>query len=759
MSNNDDIQWLESYLRYGYDPEVQRFEDNNMAYFQANPYFALPPPSQMSHPSPGTSHTRFQPPYPQGRPSAERTNVRPTGVTSSSAPAPFPAQSRPPQAPPRYAPPSTGAPPPVSQTQGSQVHFLPARGPESYQNLAQQALYHSQRAPSPQPPQPTQPYPPATTAASAAPAATAAPAAPAPPPTKTAPPQPRNTGSPQLLNPTQTQLPNSAPPRAPQSGPPTGPPRAWTTMPDGNRTASSAAPGRAPPPTSKTVPPEAQRTVHHPTPKPMPSPPAYSAPPQNPPVSQATGGFNQAPTAGSFTAPSQGIPQNPPVNQNAGGSNQNSSAAPYRVSPQTLVQNLATSQHTGGPYQGSAAGPQQTPSHSMPKMPQPGGQPAPAPAPGPAPSQVIPQKQKFNASTGPEPGNPAKKRRVEPPKTSQQPASVAFTNAAHPSIPLGGLSAFSYSPATTPGLKAKDYLKHRADIVKPIDEADAARKLAYDPKTIARDVLIASGRHPTEEALNHHLFRLRDVFTHVENGSDLATFRWDLVDSHEARDQGRTGAPLPPSNQPSAPRPAPPHLNFPSVPVPPSSAQPQQALPPNPEPRVQLSQPPPSAQISFQSPSPQVQHPPRTGGPSHLHPPYTPLPPQPQSQPQSRSPPKTPASAMVGKRGPGRPPGSGNKPKQQPVPTTSAQPVEYQVFGCQWTNCRARLHNLEGLKKHIFKVHVSQQLTCGWKGCTHPEPMPAALLFKHVKKDHLDSIAWRLGDGPSVPTPGEKASG
>ncbi|RAH73081.1 putative C2H2 finger domain protein [Aspergillus aculeatinus CBS 121060] len=113
---------------------------------------------------------------------------------------------------------------------------------------------------------------------------------------------------------------------------------------------------------------------------------------------------------------------------------------------------------------------------------------------------------------------------------------------------------------------------------------------------------------------------------------------------------------------------------------------------------------------------------------------------------------------MVGKRGPGRPPGSGNKPKQQPVTTTSAQLVQYQVFGCQWTDCRAELHNLEGLKKHIFKVHVSQQLTCGWKGCTHPEPMPAALLFKHVKKGHLDSIAWRLGDGPSVPRPGETTS-
>ena len=59
---------------------------------------------------------------------------------------------------------------------------------------------------------------------------------------------------------------------------------------------------------------------------------------------------------------------------------------------------------------------------------------------------------------------------------------------------------------------------------------DALRRSSYDPKTIARDVLFALGKHPTMRPLNAHLDVLRDRFQSVNYDSDLSTFRWDLVD-------------------------------------------------------------------------------------------------------------------------------------------------------------------------------------------------------------------------------------
>lgn len=71
------------------------------------------------------------------------------------------------------------------------------------------------------------------------------------------------------------------------------------------------------------------------------------------------------------------------------------------------------------------------------------------------------------------------------------------------------------------------------DIVQPIDEQKAKKRKRYNPRTIVSDVLIAAGRHPTMEPLNYHLDNLRKTFKHVNDTSDLDTFRWDLVDPGE----------------------------------------------------------------------------------------------------------------------------------------------------------------------------------------------------------------------------------
>lgn len=88
------------------------------------------------------------------------------------------------------------------------------------------------------------------------------------------------------------------------------------------------------------------------------------------------------------------------------------------------------------------------------------------------------------------------------------------------------ISRFNYM---TPGpLSQKQALY--MNLIKPLDKKMALRRSEYNAKTIARDVLIAAGRHPNMRPLNAHLDVLRKNLFVVGNGSDLSTFDWDLVD-------------------------------------------------------------------------------------------------------------------------------------------------------------------------------------------------------------------------------------
>ena len=68
-------------------------------------------------------------------------------------------------------------------------------------------------------------------------------------------------------------------------------------------------------------------------------------------------------------------------------------------------------------------------------------------------------------------------------------------------------------------------------VVKKISKRKAARVSTYDPKNIARDVLLATGRHPNMAPLNSHLFPLLTTLSsYIDKDSDLETLRWDLID-------------------------------------------------------------------------------------------------------------------------------------------------------------------------------------------------------------------------------------
>jgi hypothetical protein len=72
------------------------------------------------------------------------------------------------------------------------------------------------------------------------------------------------------------------------------------------------------------------------------------------------------------------------------------------------------------------------------------------------------------------------------------------------------------------------------DLAKQIEKKNALRRSRYDVRTLARDVLLATGKHPDLLPLNGHLEGLRSMFANSINfNSDLATLRWDLMDAGE----------------------------------------------------------------------------------------------------------------------------------------------------------------------------------------------------------------------------------
>ena len=399
-----------------------------------------------------------------------------------------------------------------------------------------------------------------------------------------------------------------------------------------------------------------------------------------------------------------------------------------------------------------------------------------------------------------------------------------------------------------PGWPGK-ILKDRDDLIQPINANLATVKASYDPATIARDILITAGKHPTEKPLNHHLDALRRNFTRVDSGVDLATFRWDLVDvRHEpevTKPPASVSGPAPrpvlePAPQPTpqtVSRPVPQYTLQPTLPPQnPAPARPFNAPYPSPDTQAPYnstrdiprdtppSRSPPLNQIDAWAPpsglsswgtlpfNPSAYYSPQRASTStilsglpNLDPPpppkssplvFVPTPPShsKQTTPARPDPPptvkqKTPKSTqktapktqtakaktpfpevrrlpqpqvvippspakMPTKRKPGRPPRSAAHGIEVAI-NNHGNPVQYQVFPCQWEGCVSELHNLDAVRAHLVKVHVPHHLLCKWKGCGNTTHMAAADMFSHVANEHISKMAWELGDGPAVPETGE----
>jgi len=360
------------------------------------------------------------------------------------------------------------------------------------------------------------------------------------------------------------------------------------------------------------------------------------------------------------------------------------------------------------------------------------------------------------------------------------------------------LDEFRHNPTTGAGGK---YL-HSLDIILPINKRqDAFRRSSYDRKTIARDFLLAVGKHPTMAPLNAHLGNLRNQFITVDYDSNLSTFRWDLIDP---------GGPLPPPPSPppeqttsdidnedrqvaisginqhhrkglkptrgghtsGTPRPGPLQSN--GTPIPSFDRfrlQPNPQATPNSSGKRRAGRPPGAKNKSTRSdkgvsktPTKQARDSQRQGGsfterqiPSQ--PPNVLIP----SRPRMDSTPAKPSglkntmtpidgiAVVIPSRSPSvaisRASADLSMRKGRPSIDDSPTP-SYKVYKCQWHKCPAELHSVEKLKKHVRKhrnvesfMHGS--LPCLWAKCKCEGLMSEVDWDKHVEGVHIDVLDGR----------------
>ncbi|GAM37989.1 C2H2 finger domain protein [Talaromyces pinophilus] len=247
-------------------------------------------------------------------------------------------------------------------------------------------------------------------------------------------------------------------------------------------------------------------------------------------------------------------------------------------------------------------------------------------------------------------------------------------------------------------------------------------------------------RHPSERPLNFHLMHFTQTFLGVTMRSDLETFKWDLVDP---------GGPSMPVVELEDILVEPPQLtrkkrrrrhesrDDPDVKGPTSDSRPQ----PSQTTTIATPGQPPSTSVS----APHGARDSMAGTPT--------------------------TGQRTGRRG--RPPGAKNKnptkaalkalakttagsstrnaQRTVPAPATSVPEPSYPMFTCEWASCPAQLHDVHTLERHVFKNHIEGQQTCLWQNCPNfATEYVGEGLKEHLAKAHIQPLAWKYGDGPSV---------
>jgi hypothetical protein len=354
-------------------------------------------------------------------------------------------------------------------------------------------------------------------------------------------------------------------------------------------------------------------------------------------------------------------------------------------------------------------------------------------------------------------------------------------------------------------------------VVEPIMRDRVARRSTYDSRTIARDILLATGRHPDMRPLNSHMNVMQKLLGErggqldmSGNKSDLATIKWNILDP----DPPKKAAPA--NELPKAPalsvvrsteidgedaddeENGMGHMQGAAHPVQSGAVRDKSGLNGNnanalalatddkPKPKRGRGRPPRSSLPNFNTEnSPMSATPHGTGTPrqatGRLESTSATAP---AGRPAALN---APAGMPIGYaafnkldengnviKTKGRPKGwrksvhsreaqglspkkfqsSGTKAKTPAQRQLQLQEPKYQIYKCRWTDCDAQLHSMDVLKKHVLKVHgksdEQHQYPCLWRGCADKDEIfdDIPTWLGHVDKEHLQPIAWKLGDGP-----------
>ncbi|KAF1956124.1 hypothetical protein CC80DRAFT_366230, partial [Byssothecium circinans] len=351
-------------------------------------------------------------------------------------------------------------------------------------------------------------------------------------------------------------------------------------------------------------------------------------------------------------------------------------------------------------------------------------------------------------------------------------------------------------------------------IVEPLDRKKALRRNTYNIATIARDVLLACGRHPDARQLNQHLEILKTTLPQVTNDSDLSTLRWDLIDpgrpppgyfvkgvqhltedaddEEDSEDENRP-APRPRESEstsqdkaqarPEAVNPfkrrgRPPRHSFPGNPTAPTTPKQKASV------SMSASAPRPAvAGVGYSAFRSATEYdaegkplPKKKGRPvgwrKNIHGSAA-------AQARTVTNGHTSTQNKPSEFIPAQPSGLRNVAtgRNEPIQIDSRSPSaprhapQYQSFTCKWQGCKAELHNLDTLRKHVSKVHrkesASGMLECFWANCgtevaVH-DPVTNLRIERHEPKsfsseqewnahldqEHFQPLSWNLGDGPA----------
>ena len=262
-------------------------------------------------------------------------------------------------------------------------------------------------------------------------------------------------------------------------------------------------------------------------------------------------------------------------------------------------------------------------------------------------------------------------------------------------------------PPPSSAVVTQEPQKPKGRLAEKIERRKAARVSKYDPREIARAILIVSQRHPTERPLNGHFLPLRENLPGQVNWhSDLSTIRWDILDPDpvdmdvgmDGDDEGELQANLPaalaPANR-SRPR-----KSRPSAAAAAAAGDPRrrQATPGSAETR-------PEDRAAHASRQRRLQH--NTPGAAVEN--------------FSRS--QTPQSASAMEDGPNsKRRRTGQSTGQSHQRRTDAGSPAFKRYRCKWKGCSSELHNVDNLKRHVSKLHSKRDASsgcysCQWAGC------------------------------------------